>query len=78
MMTQQKIPSGFKEIEINEDVNEWELKGCFLFNKTHKTGGFFNYGNDKGFSIGEIWESSQTGNNLYDHIIINGYKVYKE
>jgi hypothetical protein len=76
-MTQQEIPNGFKEIEIQEDITEWDLKGCFLFNKTHKIGGFFNYGNDKGFSIGDIWESSQTGDTLYDHITINGYKVYK-
>jgi hypothetical protein len=76
-MTQEEIPDGFKEITITEDVIDFELKGCFLFNKKHRTGGFFNYGNNRGFSVGEIWESSETGSSLYDHITINGYKVYK-
>ena len=71
------IPKNFIQIHIDEFVNESYLKGCFLWNHTHNYGGYFNYGNNKGFSIGNIYEFSQTGDNLYDHITINGFKVYK-
>lgn len=66
----------FVEIKIDNRITEYELKGCYLYNKIHDHGGYFNYGNDKGFSIAGCWISSQTGDCLYDHIIINGYKVY--
>jgi hypothetical protein len=72
------IPIGYDEIQIHDDVCEWDLEGCYLYNKRHRQGGFFSYGNDRGFSIGGIWESSQTGDSLYDHITICGYKVYKK
>lgn len=70
------IPENFKEIEITEYITEYELENCFLWNHRHNYGGFFNYGNTKGFSIKDMWISSETGDNLYDHITINGFTVY--
>lgn len=73
----EEILLNFKEVKIQEDVHEIELKGSFLWNHRHNYGGFFNYGNERGFSIGNIWITSETGDCLYDHITINGFKVYK-
>ena len=69
---------GYTEVYINENVNEIDLENTYLYNNRHNHGGVFNYGNNNGFSIGNNWISAQTGDNLYDHITINGYKVYKK
>lgn len=72
------IPEEFKEIKIYDTVNEWDLESCFLQNKNWSTGGYFNYGNDRGFGLSNgTHHSSITGDCLFDHITINGFKVYK-
>ena len=68
----------FEEVEIRDDVHEIDLKDSFLWNHYHNYGGYFNYGNEKGFSIDNIWLSTETGDCLYDHINIKGFKVYKQ
>ena len=70
--------NNFEEVKIQEDVHEIELKASFLWSHRHNYGGFFNYGNHRGFSIDNIWITSETGDCLYDHITINGFKVYKQ
>lgn len=71
------IPEGFVKKEIYDDVSEDDLECCFLKHRIRDEGGFFNYGSFRGFSIGESWYSSETGDSLYDHITINDFEVYK-
>jgi hypothetical protein len=71
------IPKDFKEIEIYDNVSEHDLLGTFLFNPTWNEGGFFHYGNDKGFGLSNgSHYNTITGDNLYDQIKINNFKVY--
>lgn len=71
------IPKDFKEIEIYDNVSEHDLLGTFLFNPTWNEGGFFQYGNDKGFGLSNgSHYNTITGDNLYDQININNFKVY--
>lgn len=71
------LPKNVKKIEINEDVSEQDLRGCYLQHSTRDCGGKFNYGSHRGFSIDGCWYSSETGDSLYDHITINNFKVYR-
>lgn len=74
-----QIPDGFTEKEISVNVCDEDLAGCFLYNEKWGVGGFFQCSGDHGFVLMDNSSfSTFTGENLYDHITINGFKVYKK
>lgn len=73
------IPENFKEIQLQSNITEDNLIGCFLYNEGWGEGGYFNYGNSNGFGLSNgAHYNTITGDSLYDHVKINNFKVFKK
>lgn len=74
-MSERKI-NWSKEIIITEYTTADDVIGKYAYNHTHRFGGKITDVNERAITLESTWHPTQTGDCVYDSIVINGFKIY--
>jgi len=66
-----------KEICIDFDTSEAEVRGKLAWNDNWQVGGTIHSVDERGANIGNCYYSTCTGGCVFDSLFINGFKVYE-